>query len=500
MKKTYLLLLSLLVAPCWQAQAATQEYIRDYTYPASRYDSEYTSRIRAIDGVKQTLLDELGVYVASVININKDNLGNETMSHDITTITAGVLSMKVLQENWNRIEYYLKARMQADPDEVLKSIKELKQNQELEQALRESAAELKKARDEVAALKNELEATRNQNQAHKTEAELVVAYQLAVGDLEQENGFQAAMRAYMLGDYQSMLQQMMALAGQGYPKAQARLAWLYERGVGVTTDYAKAMSLYQQAMEKDDGFAYARLGFMYQRGLGVEKDNLKAVEYLEKSIAKGNGHGHALMGYTYFVGAGVAKDYDESYKHAVLAKDKGNSWGYAWLGRVYEFGLGVEVDYKEAFKWDSKAAELSDPLGLALLGHLYLKGRGVEKDEEKALKYITAGADRKNPLAQAMLGILYEHGIGMEDEDEKKAFELYKESARQGNTLGMMRYARSYWEGIGVEEDRVQGKKLVLEVVKKGMPRALKVHMLMTRNKSWTWAEFFFDEKWNPSN
>ncbi len=36
-------------------------------------------------------------------------------------------------------------------------------------------------------------------------------------------------------------------------------------------------------------------------------------------------------------------------------------------------------------------------------------------------------------------------------EDVQKAFELYRQSARQGNTMGQMKYARAYWDGIGIE-------------------------------------------------
>jgi len=476
------------------AIAAQQEYIHDYKYPATRYDSEYTSRIRAIDGVKQTLLDELGVYVSSVININKDQFGNAHMSQDIQTISAGIISLIVLNENWNRIHYYLKAKMKADPDEVLRSVKALQQNEELEVAMRE----LQAARQQIIALKQQLETPATKTKPAK-EAQLVQQYQLAVSDLETEAVFQQAMRAYIAEDYAEILRLMKQLADQGYAKAQSKLGWIYERGIGVNVNYYKALELYQKSKDKDDGFAYARLGFMYQRGVGVEKDTQKSVELLKQSIARGHGHGHALMGYAYFVRAGVARDYDQAHKHARLAAEKGSAWGSAWLGRTYEFGLGVEVDYQKAYGWYKKAIKTSSPLGLGLYGHMYLKGRYVDKDEDKVFKYIKVGADRSNPLAQAMLGILYEQGICVDDEDEKKAFELYKKSASQRNTLGMMRYARCYWEGIGVEEDKAKGKKLVLEVVKKGMPRALKVHMLMTRDEDWSWAEFFFDEGWNPS-
>lgn len=497
MNKFNSFLLVILSVATLNVSAAIQEYVRDYSYPASRYDSEYTSRIRAIDGVKQSLLDELGVYVSSVINVNKDQFGNVHMSQDIQNITAGIVTLLVLNENWDRIRYYLKAKMKADPEEVLRSVKALQKNEELEVALRDSMRDLEKARLHIASLKQQLEKPVTKASKPTNETKLVQQYQSAVADLESEAVFQKAMHAYINRDFVEMIRLMKSLADQGYAKAQAKLGWIYERGIGVKSDYEKALELYHKAMNTDDGFAYARLGFMYQRGIGVEKDTQKSVELLRKAIAKGHGLGHAFLGYAHFVRAGVARDYDEAHKHAKLAAEKGSSWGYAWLGRTYEFGLGVEVDYKAAHKWYSKSIETSNPLGLGLYGHLYLKGRGVDKDEDKAYKYIKAGADRSNPLALAMLGVLYEHGIGV-DEDEKKAFELYKASARQGNTLGEMRLARCYWEGIGVDEDKAKGKKLVLNVIKKGMPKALKVHRMMTMDDGWDWYEYFFNEGWNP--
>jgi len=49
--------------------AEVRQYIRDYKYTANDFDTRYTSRVRAIDGVKQRLLEELGTYVASVVEL-----------------------------------------------------------------------------------------------------------------------------------------------------------------------------------------------------------------------------------------------------------------------------------------------------------------------------------------------------------------------------------------------------------------------------------------------
>ena len=105
--------------------ASQQEYVRDYSYQAQSYDTKESARVQALDGVRSGLVDELGVYIQSVIKIEKDQLGNSYMSSDIVSLSAGVIAMNVLQEKWNKVDYYVKAKMRADPDEVLDSLKKL---------------------------------------------------------------------------------------------------------------------------------------------------------------------------------------------------------------------------------------------------------------------------------------------------------------------------------------------------------------------------------------
>ena len=104
------------------SQAEIKEYVRDYHYHGADFDTRETSRVNAIDGVKRELLDELGTYVGSVVKMHQDSLGNSYMSHDVINITAGIVAMKVLSEKWKQPEYFVKAGMKADPDDVLTKV------------------------------------------------------------------------------------------------------------------------------------------------------------------------------------------------------------------------------------------------------------------------------------------------------------------------------------------------------------------------------------------
>lgn len=129
------------------AQADIKEYIRDYRYQAEVYDTTASCRINAIEGVKRDLLEEIGTYVGAIVKVNQDSLGNSYMSQDVVNITAGIVAMKVLSENWKQPIYYVKAGMQADPDDVLNKLKAMRTDLQLEKSLRESYENLERARN-----------------------------------------------------------------------------------------------------------------------------------------------------------------------------------------------------------------------------------------------------------------------------------------------------------------------------------------------------------------
>jgi uncharacterized caspase-like protein len=69
----------------------------------------------------------------------------------------------------------------------------------------------------------------------------------------------------------------MQTAASGDPEAQTNVGEIYERGLGVTPDFATAASWYQKAADKNYSRALFNLGTLYEQGLGVPQDNLKAL-------------------------------------------------------------------------------------------------------------------------------------------------------------------------------------------------------------------------------
>ena len=68
----------------------------------------------------------------------------------MTTLTAGIVSIEIIGEKWDGRVFYLKAKMAADPDDVIKSIDKLRKD-------RERTAELEEMRRNMGTLrKNKL--------------------------------------------------------------------------------------------------------------------------------------------------------------------------------------------------------------------------------------------------------------------------------------------------------------------------------------------------------
>ncbi len=71
------------------------------------------------------------------------------------------------------------------------------------------------------------------------------------------------------------------------------LGKMYANGEGVTQDYARAASLYQQACDGGMATVCNNLGVMYLRGEGVTQDYTRAVSFFQKACDR-RGYAEAL--------------------------------------------------------------------------------------------------------------------------------------------------------------------------------------------------------------
>lgn len=72
-------------------------------------------------------------------------------------------------------------------------------------------------------------------------------------------------------------------ARAGDPEAQTTLGELFEKGPGVSPDYAMARVWYERAAARDYGRALINLGNLYEKGLGVAADPDQALRYYRRA-------------------------------------------------------------------------------------------------------------------------------------------------------------------------------------------------------------------------
>ncbi|HEB81307.1 MAG TPA: hypothetical protein ENJ11_00430, partial [Gammaproteobacteria bacterium] len=445
--KTGFTVLILLV--CFTAQAAIREYIRDYKYQADDFDTRYTSRVCAIDGVKQNLLEELGTYVQSVINISESSDGSKSVTHDYVSLTAGILRTELLEEDWDRVAYYVKARMQVDPDEVRRMLAALKNDVKLEQALRESEQELAQARKTIRSLQQQMKRQKDAAVLAGLNREYVRAAQ----DLEVEFQYQRAIRQIVNGQFDQAFSQLKELADKNYPAAQAKLGHMYERGMGMAVDYDKAAQWYLKAIKNGNVRALAHLGFLYERGLGVRRDLDRARELYQQAADSGDHSGQSRLAMLYLQGRGVEQDPKKAMELARASVSRTeHGRGYALLGFMYDKGIGVDEDLQQAAAYYEHAARRGNPQGMARLAWMYARGRGVMQDTDRAWALIDRALRYNNSYALMVKGYMYEKGLGV-DGDREKAVELYRQSADQETRAAMYRLGIAYEKGRGVEEN-----------------------------------------------
>jgi TPR repeat protein len=75
-------------------------------------------------------------------------------------------------------------------------------------------------------------------------------------------------------------------AARGDAKAQTRLGFMFERGIGVPQNYDQAAQWYHRAAEQGDPRGQFHLGLLFSKGFGVPSDFLLAYKWLNLAASR----------------------------------------------------------------------------------------------------------------------------------------------------------------------------------------------------------------------
>jgi len=331
--KHWLLLTTLLISTV-TTWASTKEFVRDYTYVAGEADSKISSRQMAMQEVKRELLNEIGTHIYSTIDISENSKGEKNTKQDIRAMTAGFVKVEVIEEKWDGYKFYIKARMAADPKEILKRIKELASNDE-----------------EKARLKGQL------NQSAK-----------AFEDLRLE---MLALKKLLV---ESKSQQEKQKIAQLYSEKSKHYREIKEKRL----DYYEPYKSFQKPTEESFGNAAYAIGNMFRKGnKGVQQSDEQAVYWYKDAAGHGSARAQYALGTMYEIGKGVQRSDKQAVYWFQLAAKQGATLAQYNLGLMYDNGKGVKQNYKLAVYWLQKAAEKGDASAQNHLAFMYYKGRGV---------------------------------------------------------------------------------------------------------------------------
>jgi len=158
-------------------EAEVKTFVREYTYQASEVDSKVSCRAIALEQVKRLLLEELGTYLESHTEVINFQLTKD----QITALAAGIVKTQIIKEKWDGEKYWLQAKIDADPNEVAKSIDNLRQDKQKSRDLEESRKKVDALLGEVQRLRKEL--------SEKSDKTIANRYNEAVQELSADGTF-----------------------------------------------------------------------------------------------------------------------------------------------------------------------------------------------------------------------------------------------------------------------------------------------------------------------
>jgi TPR repeat protein len=261
------------------------------------------------------------------------------------------------------------------------------------------------------------------------------------------------------------------------PSQQMSIALQYVCGLGVTRDFKKAFSIFEELCSKGSVVAQCKLGLMFYQGLsglgnGPAAD-AESVRYLDLAAGRGFAPAQYRLGWMFHEGrAGVDKGPaadSEAARYYRLAADQGLAPAQGRLGiMLYEGRAGLAkgpAADAEAVRYFRLAAEQGFALSQCNLGQMIHQGRaGVGKGpaaDSEAVRYYRLAADQGLAPAQDRLGVMHYEGragLAKGPAADAEAVRYFRLAAEQGFALSQCNLGQMIHQGrAGLEKGPAAG-------------------------------------------
>lgn len=213
--------------------------------------------------------------------------------------------------------------------------------------------------------------------------------------------------AYLAGDQAAALAILAPLAEAGDRVAQNVLGAIYEDGIAVERDLARARGWWEKSAAQGYDKAIYNLGWLLQNPAeGYPDDPEAALPWIEKAMEIGYPAAYSLRAKLHAAGRGGPVDDEAAARDYETAAEMGVTDAMNHIGTMYIDARGVPEDFASALYWFREAAWTGDPVALSNLGAMYENGYGVGQDTMAAMALYESAARRGSARAAVNLGVL----------------------------------------------------------------------------------------------
>lgn len=180
-----------------------------------------------------------------------------------------------------------------------------------------------------------------------------------------------------------------------------------------------------------------RLGKLYAKGEGVPQSDANAKYWYEQAAVQKDIGIDVLedLACLYMEEDGIPENQEKAIEWFERAAARGSTWAMCNLAAIY----ALRDDNDKARYWYEQAAAYGDidDDSLIELAHLYYIDDHVHNNRKKALKWYKQAAKRGNLLAMVRVGDLYADGCGGVWHSFRRAEEWYQRAAAEGDDEAM---------------------------------------------------------------
>ncbi|MEO9613781.1 MAG: tetratricopeptide repeat protein [Nitratireductor sp.] len=225
----------------------------------------------------------------------------------------------------------------------------------------------------------------------------------------------------------------------------------YQRGL-----YKTAYNLALPRAENGDAAAQALVAEILARGLGLPRDPAEAAKWYGRAAEAGIAEAQFQYALVLSDGKYAGPDPDRAFELMRSAADAGNRLAMFNFAQMLINREAGEAGLAKAVPYYEKAAEAGLPDAQYAMAQLYANGAaGRPRDEARAREYLVLAARQNYDTAQLDLGTWLVEGRGGE-RDYDAGFGWMKRAAQSGNVAARNRLAKLYVHGLGTEPDPIE--------------------------------------------